>query len=107
MTSKCNLNGVLNAQDIVVLAKLVVAPDPDVSSVWLAATLGMPQAQAYRALRRAEDSRLITETSPARGRKSSVKRVNRQGFYELLAFGVPYIFPAHLGRLERGVPTAG
>ncbi len=97
----------LNGQDIVVLAKLVLSPEPDVSSVWLASELGMSQAQAYRALRRAGESRLITISGAARGRKSSVKGVNRQGLYEFLAFGVPYVFPAQLGRLERGIPTAG
>jgi len=98
---------VLNGQDIVVLAKLVLAAEPDVSSVRLANELGMSQAQAYRALRRGEESRLITRVGTARGRKSSTKRINRQGLYELVAFGVPYVFPAHLGRLERGIPTAG
>ena len=97
----------LNGQDIVVLAKLVLTTDDDVSSVRLASELGMSQAQAYRALRRGEESRLIAVSDAPRGRKSSVKRVNRQGLYELFAFGVPYVFPAHLGRLERGIPTAG
>ncbi len=97
----------LNAQDIVVLAKLVLTPEADVSSVRLASELGMSQAQAYRALRRGEESRIITISTAARGRKSSKKRINRQALYELLTFGVPYVFPAHLGRLERGIPTAG
>ncbi len=98
---------VLNGQDIVVLAKLVLSSQPDVSSVQLAKDLGLPQPQVFRALRRAEDSRVIAVTTPPRGSKSGIKRVNHQNLYELLAFGVPYIFPAHVGRLERGVPTAG
>ncbi len=97
----------LSGQDIVVFLKLLITKEEDISSLQLAKELGMSQAQAYRAIRRGENSRIITIVGTPQSRRSNIKRINRQALFELLAFGVPYVFPAHLGRLERGIPTAG
>lgn len=88
------------------LLKLVSAPE-DASSISLAEDLGWSQSQAHRSLKRAEAGHLISIAEPPSGRSAGVRRLNRRALYELVAFGVPYVFPAELGRLERGVPTAG
>lgn len=97
----------LSEQDIVVFLELFLEPAEDISSVRLAAKLGISQPQVYRAIRRGEQSRILTLIGQPKGNASQGKRLNRQALYEVLAFGVPYFFPAYPGPLERGVPTAG
>ena len=95
----------LKPADVVLLAKLLT-DDESASSVELAAGLGWSQPQAHRALKRLQGSRLVAIVEPPAGQSPGKRRVNRRGAYELMAFGVPYVFPAEPGRLVRGVPTA-
>jgi hypothetical protein len=89
------INSMLKGQDIVVLLALIGRDDPTVRA--LAESLGWDPAGVHRSLKRLAEARLY---EPARSRAPKAR------IEEFLIHGVPYVFPASLGQVTRGMPTA-
>ena len=83
-------------QDVVVALKLCLS-GADQSFAALAGELGMSASEVHGACSRLIAARLLDPET---------RRPRRKALQEFLRFGVPYVFPAHLGELTRGVPTA-
>ena len=83
-------------QDAVVV--LAVALHPEQSTLaQLAADLGLSGSQVHYAVERARVAGLLVQ---------SVLRANVPNALEFLIHGLRYVFPAELGPIVRGVPTA-
>ena len=83
-------------QDIVVALKLCLSGAERPFAV-LAAELGMSASEVHGACVRLVEARLLEADS---------RCIRRAALREFLRGGVPYAFPAQLGELTRGVPTA-
>jgi len=84
------------SQDVVVALKLLE------SAQWpgfarLSEALGMSLSQVHRSIARLSESRLFVES------EQTVQRANLAKF---VVHGLPFAFPARLGEITRGVPTA-
>jgi hypothetical protein len=84
------------SQDVVVAVKLLQ------STQWpgfarLSEALGMSLSQVHRSVARLGESRLFVES------EQTVQRANLARF---VVHGLPFAFPARLGEIVRGVPTA-
>lgn len=89
-------------QDLLVLLKLVaVGGGIESRQVDLAHTLEISQAEVHNALRRAAKSGFFMPE----GRLTS-SNVKRSALAEFLVHGAKYVFPARLGEVTRGLPTA-
>lgn len=104
----------MKGQDIVILLKLVALQDHEESESsgsfhdyaelysvrGLGSALGISKTEVSASLNRSLGSGLaITDRSPRR------VRPNRRDLCEFIAKGLKFVFPAHLGPPERGVPT--
>lgn len=89
----------LKPQDLLVALKIAVNRDRDFKLTELAAELHMAVSVIHGSIRRNEQSRLIS-------RASGRIRVVRSALSEFVVFGAKYAFPANLGPLAKGVPTA-
>lgn len=87
---------VTKPQDIVVALKLCLS-GVDQSFAALASGLGMSASEVHGACARLIEARLID---------AETRRPRRKVLQEFLRSGVPYAFPAQLGEITRGVPTA-
>lgn len=87
---------VTKAQDVLVALKLCL-PNEGKSFAMLAKELGMSASEVHASIARLGEARLV---------ESSVRKVNRKPFLDFLKGGVPYVFPARLMEITRGVPTA-
>ena len=87
----------LHAQDLVVALKLVVLASEPWTYASLAAAMGMSTSQVHTSVRRLERCQLFSAA-----RRAPVTR----NLLELLVHGVRYVFPATVGALGRGIPTA-
>ena len=86
----------LKGQDILVLLRLLEAPDGwTVRSI--GAPIGLDPAGVHRALKRLDEARLVNVER---------RQVNRSNAEEFLVHGLKYLFPAQQGGMSRGVPTA-
>jgi len=85
----------LKPQDIVLIAKLMLLRGEDWRQVDVANALLLPQGEVAKSLARLKKSGLVTD-----------KRVNISGALEFLSHGLKYVFPAELGALAVGIPTA-
>lgn len=83
-------------QDIVIALKLCLS-GVDRSFAVLAGELGMSASEVHGACSRLIEARLLDPET---------RRPRRKALQEFLRSGVPYAFPAQLGELTRGVPTA-
>lgn len=87
----------LRPHDIVILLKILSYK----SSKWLimdlAHSLNISLSEVSESLDRSKFSGLLSEDK---------KRVNRNGFYELLIYGLKYIFPTQPQALVKGIATA-
>lgn len=84
------------APDVVVALKLLQCPQwPGFAR--LSEALGMSLSQVHRSVARLGDSRLFIE---------SEKTVVRANLARFVIHGLPFAFPARLGEVTRGVPTA-
>jgi hypothetical protein len=84
------------AQDVVVALKLLESPQwPGFTP--LSQALGMSLSQVHRSVARLSDSRLFVE---------SEQTVQRANLLRFVIHGLPFAFPARLGEIVRGVPTA-
>lgn len=83
-------------QDVVVALKLCFS-GADRSFAVLASELGMSASEVHGACSRLIEARLLDPET---------RQPRRKALQEFLRSGVPYAFPAQLGELTRGVPTA-
>lgn len=84
------------AQDVVVALKLLESPRwPGFTA--LSEALGMSLSQVHRSVARLSESRLFVE---------SEQTIQRANLLRFVIHGVPFAFPARLGEIVRGVPTA-
>lgn len=84
------------SQDIVVVLKLLESPQwPGFAR--LSEALGMSLSQVHRSIARLSESRLFVES------EQTVQRANLARF---IVHGLPFAFPARLGEITRGIPTA-
>ena len=81
--------------DVVVLAKVLVLPYQQWNQPRLARELGIPQTNIHRTLKQLERSGLLFEKMP-----------QRKAFFDLVTHGLRYVYPAELGAMSRGMPTA-
>ncbi len=86
----------LKPQDILVLLKLLVS-HRDLRLVDLGMELGLSQSEVSMALERALRSGLVDE---------SKRKLNKAALEEFILHGLKYVYPAELGALCRGIPTA-
>ena len=86
----------IKPQDIVLALKLSLEGE-DNGYVPLARSLGMSVSEVHAGVRRLTEARLLVP---------GTKRVRRQPLRDLLLHGLAYVFPAHLGSVVRGMPTA-
>lgn len=91
---------VLKAQDLLVIAKVAIAPDrATLTFAGLSAQLLMSASEVHAAVQRSTASHLLT-------RDFGELSANRTALMELLIHGVPYVFPAVFGPVARGIPTS-
>jgi hypothetical protein len=86
----------IKPQDIVVGLKLALSTGNE-SYAALAKALGMSASEVHAAVGRLAEARLLDPDS---------RKIRRKPFVEFLLHGVPYAFPAAVGEMTRGVPTA-
>jgi len=87
----------LHAQDLVVILKLAVMGSAPWTYPSLAASLPLSPSQVHTSVRRLERCDLYSVA-----RKAPLGR----NLLEFLSHGVRYVFPASVGSLGRGIPTA-
>lgn len=86
----------MQSQDVVVALKLALVRSwPGVAR--LSESVGMSLSQVHRSLQRLSESRLYLE---------SEKAIQRFHLVQFLVNGLPYVFPARLREVVRGIPTA-
>lgn len=90
----------LKPQDLLVLLKLAAHPPQRWTYAALGEALVMSLSEAHASVKRAVASGLAV--APARGEWSPV----RPNLLEFMVHGVRYIWPATIGPVKRGVPTA-
>ncbi|MDP2322279.1 MAG: hypothetical protein Q8O42_23430 [Acidobacteriota bacterium] len=93
------IQAALKAQDVFVLAKLIVGQGQRRTMAILAGELGLSASQVHGSLKRLEKSRLVA--TPTDGGRPIVHAVE-----EFLIYGLKYVFPAQRGEVTRGIPTA-
>lgn len=87
----------LEPQDIVVLLKLAVSREENWSYRWLGESLKMSPSEAEAAIEQATDSRLMNIPH---------RRPIRAALEDFCVHGIQYVFPAKLGQVTYGMPTA-
>lgn len=87
----------LHVQDVVVALKLVAMCDAAWTYSAISIAIGLSPSQVHTAVRRLERCDLYSAA-----RKTPLRR----NLLEFLSHGVRYVFPATVGPLGRGVPTA-
>lgn len=87
----------MRPQDIVVLLKIIALKHDDWKNVDLANSLQISASEISEVLNRCKIAKLID---------TKKRKVNLNAFKEFLLYGFKYVFPAELGAIVRGVPTA-
>jgi len=90
---------VLKPQDLLVALKFAVNEDRILTFIELGHELSMSASEVHAASRRAENSRLLI-------REFGQIRAARSSLLEFILHGVKYAFPAVVGSISRGMPTA-
>ncbi|AGH96751.1 hypothetical protein [Pseudobdellovibrio exovorus] len=85
----------LKPQDVAVLVKLLALQTDQWKQVDLAKAMGLSQSEVAKSLVRLSKAQLVQN-----------KRVNCSAALEFILHGVKYSFPAEVGALAVGVPTA-
>ncbi|MBR6930904.1 MAG: hypothetical protein IKH61_11870 [Bacteroidales bacterium] len=88
---------IMRPQDVVILLKKITPDGRDMNGKELSESLGISAAEISFAMERNRVAQLVS---------SDKKRVNVLALKEFLVYGVKYCFPAQLGRIVRGIPTA-
>ena len=108
----------MKGQDIIILLKLVSLQDQEESSLpenadrfsgrketysvrGLGASVGISKTEVSASLNRSLESGLAVKD-----RNIGRARPNRRNLYDLIAYGLKFVFPAKPGAPERGIPTA-
>lgn len=86
----------LSPLDLVILIKIALSHDSEISQSKLAADLFISQSEISKSLARSRYARLV----------SGNYNVMLQGLMEFVEHGVKYCFPQQPGALVRGIPTA-
>lgn len=87
----------MRPQDVVVQARILLFPNDGWSNLQIARDLSMSASEVGQSLERCKRARLI----------DSEKRVPmRHAFLEFIVHGLSYVFPAVVGPMTRGLPTA-
>lgn len=84
-------------QDVLVMLKLALAAPQTWTYDRVAYELGLSPSMVHSAVRRATQARLFD---------GQLRRPRRKALEEFLVHGVKYAYPADLGPVTRGVPTA-
>lgn len=87
----------MRPQDIVVLMKIITLKHDNWRNIDLAYSLQISASEVSEALNRNKIAGLID---------TDKRNVNINALKEFLIYGVKYVFPAELGAIVRGVPTA-
>ncbi len=87
----------LRPQDLVVLIKLLIEEAGSWNQISLAKSLFISQSEISASLKRSTYARLL---------QNDGKEVARQAFFDLLRYGVPFVFPQQPGVVVRGIPTS-
>ena len=90
----------LKPQDLVVLLKLACTPEQRLSYASIAKTLFMSASEVHGCVVRAKIARLAASD------QDGGTTVDRRSLRELLLHGAQFVFPAVMGPVTRGVPTA-
>jgi DNA-binding Lrp family transcriptional regulator len=88
---------VLKPQDVLVVLRLVDAPEEEKAFPKLAEALGISASEAHAAVKRAVLGGLLDGES---------RSVRKEALREFLVHGLRYIFPAERSGVTRGVPTS-
>jgi hypothetical protein len=91
-----DLNGI-KPQDVLVLLKMVVWEGKPYRLLDLSAELGLSQSEISIALERTMNAGLLD---------SSRRKPIKASLAEFLIHGLKYVFPAVIGPIDRGIPTA-
>lgn len=85
--------------DLIVALRLLLADERDRErpAGWLASELGLSTSRIHESLGRLRAAKLVDPLH---------NRVARKQLLEFIEHGVPYVFPAKVGAVARGVPTA-
>ena len=86
----------MKPQDLVVLLKKLTPKGSQLSYRGIAESLGMSVSSVSESLERCRQVQLLDQKK---------KRVNVLALEEFLLHGLPYVFPAELGRVGRGILT--
>jgi hypothetical protein len=87
----------MRPQDVVILLKIIALGKKEWQNKDLAQSLFISGSEVSEALNRNQLAGLIDFDK---------KRVNRQGLYEFLKYGLHYVFPCQPGAMANGIPTA-
>jgi hypothetical protein len=87
----------MRPQDIVILLKIIILGNNSWLNKDLAQSLYISGSEIGESLARSEIAGLLDFNK---------KRVNRQGLFEFLEYGLHYVFPQHPGAMVTGIPTA-
>lgn len=87
----------MKSQDIIILLKIFLLKKENWTYADLSESLKMSTSTIFAALNRAKESGLYNKTT---------KLVYTEALLEFLIHGLKYVFPAHAGRLVKGIPTA-
>lgn len=86
----------MKPQDVLLLLKVVSSDSDYWNQLDMAHTLGLSQS---------EDSESVSRSKYAGLLDPKDKKVMKQGFFEFLMYGLPYVFPAKPWAMTRGVST--
>lgn len=87
----------LKPQDVLVLLKTSIWRDKEWRQLDMALELGLSPSEVANSLQRLLTNGLIDETK---------KKPHRLALVEFLTYAVKYMFPAEVGPISRGMPTA-
>ena len=87
----------MRPQDIMILLKKLTPEGRNMNGKELSDSLGISAAEISMAMERNRVAQLVD---------ADKKRVNVLALKEFLVYGIKYCFPAPLGRIVRGMPTA-
>lgn len=87
----------MRPQDVVILLKIISTGNDDLRIKDLSESLYISASEVSESLNRSSICRLLLPESRA---------VNKEPFAKFLEFGLPYVFPAQLGPVMKGIYTA-
>ena len=88
---------IMRPQDVMILLKKLTPEGRNMNGKVLSDSLGISAAEISMAMERNRVAQLVD---------ADKKRVNVLALKEFLVYGIKYCFPAPLGRIVRGMPTA-